>query len=189
MQADPFFLEALGASVGVPMSFDPSGRCVLICEGGMRVEITHLREGGTVSLTAPVLDYDPTVTTELYAFASLRQLDIQVRGMADPNVLKAGLTDFARIMPAAGRRLENFHHMDSMVRDMAALAETIRTADDGFSLAGTPIIIIDRSDAIGQLAVWDDNHGYRPGVRRSGPEAHSSGLSLTWADGVMSGQK
>ncbi|MEO1774029.1 MAG: hypothetical protein AAFS07_03670 [Pseudomonadota bacterium] len=111
---------------------------------------------------------------------ALRQMKFQVEAQDDPAKYKPGLENFSPIMPTYGKDLEQFHHIDSMVQDMVALTDAIRTKDADFSLANNPIIIIDQTDGDGgndaRVAKWNKNDAYLNGLNTKYGESH--GLNI-----------
>lgn len=128
MSADDFLLE-LSKLTGIPMAFDETRRCTLICGDGLNVEIADLPNAGAVLLTAPLLSAPPVDRAGTYAFALEYAHDLdRTKGAA------------ISIDPSAGGRLEiqflrRIDELDAagFCNAVGGFITTAREARDAFS--------------------------------------------------------
>lgn len=107
---------------------------------------------------------------------SFRQLKFHAEALADPTLYKTGLATLSPVLPTYGKDLAEFHHIDSMVQGLIHVADEIRKGDVDFSLADSPIIILDQTDGdgsnAGRTALWDKNDQYLQSLENKYGESH-----------------
>lgn len=133
-----------------------------------------------VRMTSERVENDAFRGTFKLTIDSLSQLRFHIEAQDNPEHYKAGLENFSPVMPTAGKTLEDFHHIDSMVQGLVSVTDEIRRKDGEFSLANNPIIIIDQSDGDGtneaRVAKWNQNHEYLESLNEKYGESH--GLNI-----------